>query len=539
MKIKKIRLKNGYKRFHNLTIDLGPEPARIVGLLGPNGSGKSSVFDGMLYLANAHDAIGSIRRQDAAYHSMSNEPGFNHQNVEIELTSGPFSTVFENRRATGKQKTIFSFRSPYRYNSQVKIKEVRSLDEIAKNSYGASSASAIDEKMDQNYRRLSAYYNDYLEKKDCKPSEAKAFIIGELNKSIKACLDIQIDNLGNVEADKGTLYFTKYDQPTPFEFDVLSSGEKEVVDILLDIFLRRDAYSDSIFLIDEPELHINTAIQKHLLTEINRLVGADCQIWVATHSIGLMRALQTDFKDQCQIIHFEPGTKFASEAVTLKPVPKNHHTWRRIFSTALDDLSELVSPRQIIYCEGKDKPGQNGEKGFDARVYNSIFGTTRPDTLFVSSGGNTELDQRSEIAIKILSKVFADLEILVLKDRDFHSGASATLQDRVEYLKTNPKNHRMLERREIENYLYDLEILEKFCERRSSEFKVDIYKSFVTDILNQNVKDNVSKIKECCSLSQNYGTEKLNFELAELVMPDTKVFAELNRVIFESGEISR
>ena len=29
MKIKKLELKNGYKRFHHLTIDLGEEPARI------------------------------------------------------------------------------------------------------------------------------------------------------------------------------------------------------------------------------------------------------------------------------------------------------------------------------------------------------------------------------------------------------------------------------------------------------------------------------------------------------------------------------
>ena len=29
------------------------------------------------------------------------------------------------------------------------------------------------------------------------------------------------------------------------------------------------------------------------------------------------------------------------------------------------------------------------------------------DTLFISSGGNTELDQRSEIALAIITKVFS------------------------------------------------------------------------------------------------------------------------------------
>lgn len=534
MKIQTIRLKNGYKRFHNLTIDLGEQPARIVALVGPNGCGKSSIFDGMMYLNNAHGKIGSDGAKDATYHSQNGDPNFSYQNVEITFDTGEFSVARQNKAASGSQNTVFSFRSPYRYNSELKIREVKATDDIANNSYGASSASAIDQKMVENYRRLTAKYNNYRDEKDCKPSEAKKHIIGELNQSIEKCLDIKIDNLGNVEDNKGSLYFTKYDQSKPFEFDVLSSGEKEVVDILLDLYLRQEKYNDTVYLIDEPELHVNTSIQKNLLLEINRMIGPNCQIWVATHSIGLMRALQSDLKDMCQVIHFESGIKFASEAITLRPIKQNHASWRKIFATALDDLAELVSPRQIIYCEGKDKPGQNGEKGFDARVYNSIFGTARPDTLFVSSGGNTELDQRSEIAIRILSKVFADLEVLVLKDRDFHSGTDATLQDRVEYLETNPKNHRMLERREIENYLYDREILEKFCERHSSEFKSEIYESYVTDIMNQNVKDNVARIKECCSLSPNYGTEKLSFELAELVTPDTTVFAELNRVIFEA-----
>ena len=57
MRIKKIQLKNGYKRFHDLTIDLGSDPKRIIALVGPNGCGKSSVFDGMLYLTSTRGQI--------------------------------------------------------------------------------------------------------------------------------------------------------------------------------------------------------------------------------------------------------------------------------------------------------------------------------------------------------------------------------------------------------------------------------------------------------------------------------------------------
>src|SRR5690606_2456292 len=113
---------------------------------------------------------------------------------------------------------------------------------------------------------------------------------------ISRCLDIEISSLGNVEGNQGTLYFKKSDHPKAFEFNVLSSGEKEVVDLLLDLYLRKDDYVDSVFLIDEPELHINTAIQGNLLVEIDRLVGPNCQVWLTTHSIGFLRALQTTMR---------------------------------------------------------------------------------------------------------------------------------------------------------------------------------------------------------------------------------------------------
>jgi hypothetical protein len=91
--------------------------------------------------------------------------------------------------------------------------------------------------------------------------------------------------------------------------------------------------------------------------------------------------------------------------------------WKEIFGTALDDLIGLLAPKRIIYCEGKDKPGPNGkENGFDAKVYNKIFEEKYQETLFVSAGGNTELDQRSEIAIDILKKALLDVEIWLLKD---------------------------------------------------------------------------------------------------------------------------
>lgn len=534
MRVKKIQLKNGYKRFHDLTIDLGSNPKRIIALVGPNGCGKSSVFDGMLFLNNAHGIIGNKGQKDHNYHSMTQTPNYNYKNVSIEFDKGDFRTVWSSKQQTGKEKTIFSFRSSYRYNSDLKVKQSKATSEIRLNNYGASSAADIDDKMEENYRRLYIKYNKFLHETDCKPSEAKKKIIGDINSSLKKCLDLEIVSIGNIEANEGTLYFKKDDHPSNFEFNVLSSGEKEVVDVLLDLYLRQEEYDDSIFIIDEPELHINTAIQRSLLLEINKLVGENCQIWVATHSIGFLRALQEDLKSECQIIQFDGNADWASKSYVLQPITKSLFKWREIFETALDDLTGLVSPKRIIYCEGRDQPGAGGrERGFDAKVFNNIFSKKYHDTQFISSGGNTELDQRSEIALSILTKVFSEIEILVVKDRDVSSGKPNDENDRQVYLKNNPENHRILKRWEIENYLFDKEVLKKYCSENGLSFNEGEYDKFVTDITNQNLKDEVNRIKNYCGITTSINPETFKIQLSKVIDDSMLVFKELEECIFE------
>lgn len=142
MRIKNIQFKD-YKRFHDLTINLGENPARIVALVGPNGCGKSSVFDGMLFRNSAYQVVGvnSNNTHNYKYHSLLHQEGFNFKNVIIEFDKGSFEQVRDNRRETGDKNTIFSFRSSFRYNGTLNVMETRAVDDIRTNNYGASTSS--------------------------------------------------------------------------------------------------------------------------------------------------------------------------------------------------------------------------------------------------------------------------------------------------------------------------------------------------------------------------------------------------------------
>lgn len=331
--------------------------------------------------------------------------------------------------------------------------------------------------------------------------------------------------------NRGQFYFRK-GNVKDFPYANLSSGEKEVVDIVLDLIVKTSEYTDTVFCIDEPELHLNTAVQRKLLTEVEKLIPDNCQLWVATHSIGFLRALQEELKDKSQIIDFSEKDYFTGTHIIV-PMRLIRKNWQRIFNTALEDLTGLVSPNRIIYCEGKDRPGRDGaEDGFDAKVYNTIFEEKHHDTLFISSGGNTELDQRSEIAIAILTKVFSGVEILVLKDRDMSSGEPNDENDRRVYLQNNPSSHRVLRRWEIENYLFDKEVLHKYCSVNQLIFNSVEYDKFVTDIDNQNIKDETGRIKNFCGITTSITPDNFKLRLAECITPDMAVYEELESCIF-------
>ena len=474
MKISKVNIKD-FKRFKDLTLDLGRNPAKIIALVGTNGCGKSSVLDAFIACGkNYGGRIGDGSTPEIFYRT-DNKNAYQLISIEYLDDEGNFidnSKLYHDHEFyKNNREIIFSFRSPYRYNTNLNIKEIKAVEPIENNSYGASCSLNLDSKVENNYRRLLGFYNQVMEGEDIKPSEAKIKVIGLLNQSIKNCLDLEIVRLGSVEQNNGTLIFKKSDSDITFSFNNLSAGEKEVVDILLDLFLRKEKYKNSIFLLDEPELHINTSIQRKLIIEIDKLIGDGGQIWIATHSIGFLRAFQEELSGKCQVIHFEDNMRFASETIKLKPVANNRTTWKSIFGTALDDLTGLIAPNRIIYCEGRDEPRQDGsERGLDAQVLNNIFNAEYPDTVFVSSGGNTELYQRISIELAILGKVFPGMEIWVFKDRDIASGKPVSEEDRQEYLANQDARFRVMKRWEIENYLFDEEVLRRYCTVNGKNF---------------------------------------------------------------------
>ena len=82
------------------------------------------------------------------------------------------------------------------------------------------------------------------------------------------------------------------------------------------------------------------------------------------------------------------------------------------------------------------------------------------------------------------------------------------------------------------NYLYDKEVLQKYCQKYDHEFDEATYDAIVTDIENQNLKDSTGKIKNICNIDTPVNPEKFKVELSRVIDSTMSVYMELEQVIF-------
>ena len=512
MRITKLQLIK-FKRFDNLTIDLGNEPKKIIWLVWPNWCWKSSIFDAFSQIIT--DANYSSKKK----YSKTDKTDTYRWNDSIR--------IWKNDGSENFNFADFYVRSPNRYTQALKA-IINVENTIHQDPWKPASTADLDQRLWQNYNFLMSKLLETFENWNKTWPEYRQEYIDKINWILWNLLDIKISKLASVTNPwQSDMYFEKWDS-VDFPFKNLSSWEKVIVDFIIDLIVKVELFNSKIICIDEPELHLNTAIQKQLLIEIDKLIPENSQLWIATHSIWFIRAMQNELNDNTDILDFSADNYFDWEK-TIKPIKKTRENMRRIFSTALDDLTWLLAPNTIVYCEWRAEPNWHTweEKGIDAIIYNEIFSEDFPDYYFVSSWWNSELENYADLWLKILQKAFIDVEVICFKDRDVESDWTiTTLEQRDQYLKNNQKL-RMLKRRELENYLFDFEILSK----KYPQIKIESYNQIIWDINEDDIKLKISELKELCWENRSINKETWKKELWSLITKDTNVYRELKSVL--------
>ena len=443
------------------------------------------------------------------------------QNRRVE----PIDIKFHNDSQSDKSKAFY-VRTAYRNDPVLNIGAIQTMSSVIKETRFRTMIEN-DAAVTGNYQRLVSNAVERAFNREDRSKTLGDFqdeILGEIQAAMKRLFpDLVLNSLGNPLNEKS---FT-FDKGTSkkFLYKNLSGGEKSAFDLLLDIFVKKVEYDDTVFCIDEPESHMNPRLQGRLLKELFHLVNDESQLWIATHAIGMMRkALQLHEQYKEQVIFLDFTDKNFDDSEVIEPTKPNRRFWEQTHEIALDDLATLVAPDQIVICEGS-----HGSDGFDAECYNQIFSEEFPNTKFVSAGGKRELQNY----ISVIGAVTKGAKVFGLRDLDPETSSEDVARSEKQGIK-------VLQHGKIENYLLADDVLHTLCQDNGLEH----CKEKVDELIR--LRDSAVDIKSAPNQIRRKVIEWrvrgvgetyhgfLRDTLAPLIKPGMSTYDELKEIIFGS-----
>ena len=523
------------RHFTHLTIHGIPETARLIMLAGPNGSGKSSLFDALYtwYKWNSWKQ----RSWEQDYHAKAGSPVRDQLRDDVQIEFHPPAPD------TNSKKSIY-VRSAYRNDPEFQIKNLQRvgdpLDEVR-----VQRMIDNDGAVAKNFQRLTGQaLEDVFDPEDGSVTldDFKELVIGDIKKAfVRLFPEVELNSLGNPLED-GTFRFTK-GASIGFAFKNLSGGEKAAFDLIFDLIVARRSYDDTLFCIDEPESHMNTRLQADLLSVLYDLVPKNCQLMLATHSIGMMRRardIEVDHPGSVVFLDFG-GRDFDTQQV-IEPTVPDLTFWNSAYDVALADLAALVAPERVVVCEGEPRTRSAGQNySQDARCYERIFQAAFSQTRFVPGGNAEEVAGDKRGIAYVLGVLTQGTEVLRLVDRDARS------PEEVAELATG--GVRVLSRRNLESYLFDDEVLRALAASVDREANTAALIAEKNSILAQRPNDAADDLKPASSeiylackrvlnLPNPGNTTKtfMRDTLAPLIKPGMQVYDALRRDVFPSED---
>ncbi|CAH0994686.1 hypothetical protein EMA8858_00798 [Emticicia aquatica] len=479
MQIQKIRLQN-FKRFTDLIIEDIPENTKLVLLIGANGSGKSSIFDAFevlnVYSRKLLPSVTALvekyyqKKDDAFLIDITSNKGFFHCQTWSETNSG--STVGELPINSFYGRT--SFRQISRLTKTVLGSELTTQNDADRPKIYIDRDERFENDIENMLRDIlknvfsSVDSSKYIREKYIYPINQALHRIFNNDHNIGIEL---LEIIPPLEGKTAEINFKKGD--SEIHYNLLSAGEKEVINILFNLLSRKDLLQDAILFFDEMDLHLNTAIQYNLLKEITEnWIPDNSQLWTASHALGFIDYARKS--DDAVIIDFD-SLNF-DIAQTLLPQSKEILD---VFDIAVPKsmLSQLFKGKKIIFCENKNDEWYN------------LLGLE--NTIFVGGKASRE----------VFLHIKRDSNNHALRDRDFLT------DEEIEAIKKEYPTYHILKYYDFENYIYHPD---NIAELSPEGFDIETY---IKEITEQKNKKRNSILMTVVSSRQTYEEFKTNDKL--------------------------
>jgi len=216
--------------------------------------------------------------------------------------------------------------------------------------------------------------------------------------------------------------------------------------------------SDSLIVIDEPEIYLHPDVQRQLL---GILKDIGCSYLIATHSVEIISEA-----DPSDLVMVDKNTTLARRLRDIHNVQKAIEI---IGSTHNITLAQLARNKKMIFTEGQ----------FDARIIRKMARqtgnneiATGGDLSWFESGGFSSWESIKSFAMMIEKTVDERLSICTIYDRDFFCDAElGKIQDELEKVGVIAIFHRV---KEIENYLLVPDYISHACKKYGKIISPDL-----------------------------------------------------------------
>lgn len=527
MRITRIHLQN-FKRFTDLVVRDIPETAKLIVVVGPNGCGKSSLFDALLQWYRSKTGFG-VNTDQLYYRKNADQPFGWDESVEVSLAG----------RVSPHRGCLY-VRTAYRNDPDFSIGGINRPSAPSEN-IRVNRVIDNDQTVSENYQRLvydtmAAVYDTANDAKSV--AALREELVGQIRSSMKAVFgDLLLNNISD-PLGTGAFYFDK-GAAKAYHYKNLSGGEKAAFDLLLDLHVKKKFYGDAIYCIDELETHLHTRVQGTLLKEMVKILPEGSQLWVTTHSLGVLRAAQemdVQKPGSVALIDFEATDPDIPREIV--PSSLDRVTWEKLLSIALDDLSQRVAPRVVVVCEGSTVGGRR--KDFDAEIYNRILASRTTDVVFVSGGSSNQVASAGISIRQTMIDMLPSTRVLSLCDRDDKSIAEVT--------RFESSGNLVLAKRNLESYLLADDVIEGLVLREGKDHLLADAKKIKQDALaasvaRGNAPDDLKSaagdiyvgLKRILALQRCGNTTEafLRDTLAPLVGPPMTTYNELKSAIID------
>ena len=332
-------------------------------IVGPNGSGKSALIQ---YLVS-NTETDKIKRI-TAQRQTSLRPG----NIDF----------------TPAQRINFN-RNYLRYNRN---DASRYLDDLS-----TEEQSVILYDMDNKYNTINEDIANDVRNQDMEKATETALKSKSPFEQINELLDQGRLNV-NLKRTEDRSIIAKHSHGQSFDITNMSDGERSAMIIASHVIT---AEPETVFLIDEPEKHLNRSISQPFLSALFDL-RKDCAFIISTHEIALPLANPEALVLMLRSCQWENNQCVAWDAEVIEP---NSHLPMEARLTEEFKREILGSRKRILFVEGDSN-------SLDLQLYDLLF-----SNLTVIPKGNCENVINAVLSLR-KSQKFHDVEAFGLIDRD-------------------------------------------------------------------------------------------------------------------------